>query len=146
MSARLVTLDAFLLGELIDNARDRVDAEWAAAPEIRELMLGLPHLSFAMIDGPHVVAGGGLIPSHSGRACCWSLISQFARPRHVANGLRLLDAFVGIVEFRRVEAFVRAGAKWSCYLEHAGFVREGLMRAWDAAGRDHFIYARVKGA
>jgi hypothetical protein len=149
MSARIVPLDAFLLREVIAEPADPLAAEMASGPQFEARAMLIPGLSFAMIDGAFAVAACGLIPIFAGRAECWALLSRQVRPRHIVRGTRALKTFLDLRQrdpaFRRVEMTVVASNCWASSFAHAlGFVREGLMRAYDPLARDHVLFARVK--
>lgn len=148
MSPRLVPMDKFLLDQLVANERDPLVSEICSGPNFAALALQRPNLSFAMLDGGELVAGGGLVPLWHGRAEAWQLTSRRARPRQLAAAAKfarqVMDARQRDPAFRRIEAFVRADAGWALsFLRALGFVREGLLRAWDPAGRDMWICSRI---
>lgn len=148
MNARIVPLTPQLLSTLVETERDPLISEFARAPEFAARVLARVGLSFAMLDGGYVVAGGGIIPHWHGRAEGWWLVSTFARPRHLTAAARVtcdfLDRRQRSPAFRRIEACVRAGERWSdSFIAALGFTEKSLMRAWDQAGRDYWLCARV---
>lgn len=57
----------------------------------------------------------------------------------------VLDFIQTNYNLRRIQADVAAGDQMACrFIEHYGFVREGLMRKYDMLGRDTIRYARVR--
>jgi hypothetical protein len=149
MSARLVAMDGFLLGDLIDSERDGLTAQMCRSTAFMSRVLALPGLAFALLDGGEVVAGAGLVPMWHGRAEAWQLTSRHARPRQLVAAARIaareLDRRQCDPAFRRIEIYVLAGARWcASFVAALGFEREGLLRRWDPAGRDMWICGRVR--
>lgn len=150
MRIRIVPLDAFLLGQVIEDPADPLAAEILSGPQFVARALVMPGLSFGMIDGAFPILAAGLVPVHAGRAELWSVVTTHARPRHIVTGVRALSRFLDKRQrdpaFRRIEMTVVASNCWaSSFAGAMGFVREGLMRAFDPGGRDHVLFARVKG-
>lgn len=144
--SRLVPLDPVLLGIAVAQERDSVTAAFAAAPGYAAQALSGP--AFALLDGGAVIGAGGLVPHWRGRAEGWWLTGQCARPRHLVHAARLARAFLDDRQrdpaFRRIEIFIRAGEPWaSSFARALGFTCEGRLQAWDPAGRDMCIFARV---
>lgn len=151
MSARIVPLDAFLLDRLVQAERDPLTAELCAHPAWASRVLAIPGLAYAVLDGPDLVAGGGLVPMWPGRAEAWALVSRFARKRQLVKAVQLAAQTVAARQrdpsFRRIEMFVRCDPSWCrSFIAGLGFVREGLLKAWDPAGRDVWMCARIGGA
>jgi len=78
-----------------------------------------------------------------------TLVSRFARPRHLVMAARWACAFLDVrqrsPQFRRVQMFVRANEPWVVSFTKAlDFRLEGKHEAWDALGRDYYCFARVK--
>lgn len=148
---RIVPLDRLLLSELVAHERDPLVAEMASGPLYADMAMLSASLgnAFAMIDGAHVVAGAGLTLRWQGRVEAWALVTTFARPRHLAalvrEGRSLMARRQRDPAYRRIEAFVRDGAQWCAkdFARALGFTVEGWLRAWDPAGRDYLICARI---
>lgn len=151
MNPRLIPMDRFLLDRLVAEERDPLTAEFCASEPFARRVLALPGLAFALLDGADLVAGAGLVPMWHGRAEAWQLTSRHARPRQLVAAARIartvLDKRQCDPAFRRIEIYVRAGAQWcASFIAALGFEREGLLKRWDAAGRDMWICARVREA
>jgi hypothetical protein len=145
---RLVPLDHFLLDQLLHLERDPMTAEMSAGPRFAQRVLP-SGLSYALLDGGDLIGGGGLVQMWPGRAEAWQLTSRFARPRQLVAAAhfaaRQMDERQRDPAFRRIEAFVRVGSTWALsFIAALGFVREGLLDAWDPAGRAVWICARVR--
>jgi RimJ/RimL family protein N-acetyltransferase len=57
----------------------------------------------------------------------------------------ILDYLQDNWKLRRIQADVDAENETACrFIEHYGFVREGLMRKYDSLGRDMVRYARIR--
>lgn len=148
---RLVPLDSFLLQQLIQMERDALTAEMCTGQSFALRAVAFNGLAFALLDGGDLIAGGGLVQMWPGRAEAWQLTSRFARPRQllaaVHIGRRVMDDRQRDPAFRRIEAYVRACEPWAqSFSKGLGFVREGILRRWDPAGRDVWICARVREA
>lgn len=149
MSPRLVPLDRFLLAQLVREERDPVTAEMASGEVFAQRALAIRGLSYALLDGGTLVAGGGLVPMWPGRAEAWQLTSTLARPRQLALGVkmarRILDARQRDPAFRRIEMFVRCRQAWACsFILGLGFVLEGRLKRWDPRGDDVWLCSRVR--
>lgn len=150
MSPRLVAMDAVLLQRLLDEERDPVVRDYCTPENFISRVL-IDGLSFALLEGEMLVAGAGVVPLWPGRAEAWQLTSRHARPRQLVAGARIAAAFMDRLQadpaFRRIEIYVRDGARWcGSFVAALGFAREGLLRHWDPAGRDTWICSRVRGA
>lgn len=144
--SRLVPLDPLLLSLAVAQERDCVTAAFAAAPGYVAQALSGP--AFALLDGGDLIGAGGLVPHWRGRAEGWWLTGQCARPRHLVRAVRLAREFLDASQcdpaFRRIEIFIRAGEPWaSSFARALGFTCEGRLQAWDPAGRDMVLFARI---
>lgn len=109
-----------------------------------ENLLGFDAFAGVTPDGA-VVGAAGIYPIWHGRAICWALLGANAGPYFVQIH-RAVKRFLAIQQFRRLECTVDcgfdAGHRWARML---GFKREAeRMQAFDAAGRDHALYARIR--
>lgn len=92
-----------------------------------------------------VVGAAGLYPMWNGRAVCWALLGANAGPYFVQIHRAVLR-FLKVQTHRRIECTVDcdfdAGHRWARML---GFQLEAeRMQAFDAAGKDHALYARIQ--
>jgi hypothetical protein len=146
---RLIPLDHLLLKQLLLLERDPLTAEMASGGAFALRAVAFNGLSFALVEGGELIAGGGLVQIWPGRAEAWQLTSRHARPRQLAAAAAAardtMDKRQRDPAFRRIEAYVRACEPWAVsFIRALGFVREGVLKAWDPAGRDVWLCARVR--
>lgn len=137
MTVQIVALTPALLESL--------PAPRFADPDYAVPLSSLPGLSWAMLEGPHVVMAAGIAPVWRGRGLAW-LTHDGAEWRHWLAASRWARHWFAILPFRRIEATVLCdfapGCRWAEFL---GFAREGRMRAFGEDGADFWLYARVRG-
>lgn len=101
--------------------------------------------AFSVMDGPEVVAVGGVTELWEDRALAWSFIDHRAG-RKFAELTRMVKQVLDLVPYRRVEAETPCefgpGHRW---LRMLGFELEApRMKAFRVDGGDSALYARVK--
>lgn len=148
---RFLPLDRTLLDMIVAEERDPLTAEMCSGEACAERLLAIPGLSWAMLGRGRVLVAGGVVPHWPGRAEAWWLVSRMATARDIVAATWRSGAFLDQRQrdptFRRVEMFCRAGERWNeTFPRRLGFTLEGRMRKWDALGRDHLLFARVKEA
>lgn len=97
---------------------------------------------------------GGIMPQWPGRAQAWMLVMDLnetsqERSRKWMWAFRAIGRFLDGVQkfkkFRRIETTVDLSfSKGHRLAKMLGFHAEGILVAYDPAGRDHVMYARVK--
>lgn len=143
-----------LTAELLDWAL----AEQPAASEAVRIMgvdggtlrsaLHWPHRAEAMLGRGRVLAVAGVIQHWPGRGEAWMLASPAATRADLVRACRRMRAVLDEMQddpvWRRIEMHVLAEAPWRLGFAAAlGFTAEATLRAWDPAGRDFVMYARV---
>ena len=102
---------------------------------------------FALWQGPHIVAIGGVHLMWHGVAEGWFLMGSrgYDTPLLVARySKRGLDAIITDNKIRRVQASVSVVDDVAVrFAEWMGFDEEGVMRAYGLDGSDYYRYARV---
>ncbi|NBN64127.1 hypothetical protein [Pannonibacter tanglangensis] len=117
--------------------------EYVSDADVQILM---QHDAFAGVaPGGTVVGAAGAYPVWNNRAICWALLGENAGPYFVQIH-RAVQRFLKVQPYRRLECTVaadfHAGHRWARML---GFHLEAeRMRAFDAAGKDHALYARIQ--
>lgn len=117
-------------------------------PEIVRAAMA-PGLAFAAFDNGMVISAGGIAPLWHGMAQGWLMVTTFATVRHMAAVTRFarqrFDEWNAMPAYRRIEMQVRADRPWrQSFAARLGMTEcWGPMRAWDAQGRDYYLYARV---
>ncbi len=97
----------------------------------------------AMVDD-RPIACAGLAEQWEGRALAWALIGQDAGP-HFVRMVRGMRRALDMSCWRRIEAQVDAEFVEGLRLaEMLGFEVESKMRAFTSAGRDAFMYVRIR--
>jgi len=104
-------------------------------------------IAFTFWDGDKVVCCAGATRFHPGCAEVWLTpgpdIDRYGLSLTIQTR-RVLDIFQYAYKIRRLQADVLADSKVNRdFIEHYGFKPEGLMRCYDALGRDCIRYARV---
>jgi len=109
--------------------------------------------SYSFVDADLTpIAAFGFIEAWPGRGMAWSLLSNRVGRKEMLYIHRkaVLAAHTAMnpltpLNFRRLETAVRTdfpeAVRW---IELLGFTREGLMRAYDAAGDDYYLYSRIR--
>lgn len=92
------------------------------------------------------VGVAGLLPVWPGRAFAWAILSKQCGP-HMLAITRKVQAVLAASPYRRVETTTLCGfvpaKRW---IGRLGFSMESpKMRCYDNAGRDHMLWARIKG-
>lgn len=154
MSApRFVALTPELLAWALAEERDRFTAEMMGAEEIRAAIFAQSTAAYALLGRGRVLAAGGMIARWAGCAAAWMLISREAGARDILHATRRareeIDAVLAAGVFHRVEMTMLADALVHCggaFVVRLGMATEALMRCYDPLGRDHFLFARVRGA
>jgi hypothetical protein len=99
--------------------------------------------AYSCIQGGKVTACAGVMEKWKGTGVAWAVFDPDAG-RAMLEITRACMVFLGKQSYKRIEAYVRSdydlGHKWARML---GFEREGQMKAFDPAGRDCDMYARV---
>lgn len=119
--------------------------EWLSAPgRGEELATGGP--AWTGIIAGRVVGCAGIRPIWPGRATAWALIGRIPPAEWVRVTAKvraeLRDAHAA--GHRRIEATVSVGFEAGCrWVGALGFQFEGIARAYDPYGNDHYLYARV---
>ncbi len=109
----------------------------------------IPGLAFATLDGGTLIAALGIIPVWPGRALGWMFPTPIADKRQLTFTTRLarghFDRWQRDPAFRRIEIMIRDDRPWRESFANALGMTEcfGPMRAFDTAGRDYWMYARV---
>jgi len=106
-----------------------------------------PELSWSAVAGDLVVGCAGIKPQWQGRAVAWSLIDR-RMPRSawvkITREVQRILQLAHDMGYRRIEATVLAGHGEGCrWMDVLGFKVEGKATAYDPAGNDHYLYARV---
>lgn len=105
--------------------------------------------AYTLLKDGKPIGIAGVYQRHHGCWAAWMIRSKSLRgadmlPVH-RFALRFLDDFLYDDAHRRVEITVLASfpaaIRWARML---GFEREGLMRCYDPAGQDHWLYSRVR--
>lgn len=105
-------------------------------------------LAWSAYRGMFLYCAAGLIPQWPGRATVWALMAVGTDRFDMLFLTRQMRRFLNHVQqpggYRRIEMTVDAdfdaGHRWA---ETLGFSREGLMKCYDPAARDHVLYARI---
>jgi len=129
---------ALALGDVID-----IHAGMEFTPELAQEVESLG--GWAMFDGEHLVAIGGILPYWSGNGLGWMWLSR--RWRRKARAVT--ETVKGILDnsdYKRIEIGVLVGFDRGCrWAERLGFHLETpLAKSWGPDGRDYSIYARVR--
>ncbi len=144
-------MDRFLWDELVRHERDGLAGEMASGNHVAEMAMVCASYgdAYAIIDGAHVVAGGGMALRVHGRAEAWSLITVFARPRHLLLFTRYCRAHMDKRQrdpaYRRIETFLRDTSDFCAhtFARAMGFTEIRPLEAWDSLGRDYLLCARI---
>ncbi|MBP7622441.1 MAG: hypothetical protein KA763_00605 [Xanthomonadales bacterium] len=97
----------------------------------------------AMVDG-RPIACAGLAEQWEGRALAWALIGADAGP-YFTGIVRGMRRALDMTPWRRIEAQVDAEFVEGLRLAHMlGFEVESKMRAFTSAGRDAFMFVRIR--
>jgi hypothetical protein len=106
--------------------------------------------AFTVLVDDEILAIGGMMPIFTGVAELWSLTGEAVTIYPLTfhkSILKILDYWQNLYNLHRIQCKVVAGhdtsRKW---VTRMGFEEEGLMRKYDAHGRDFYLYARVKWA
>lgn len=98
---------------------------------------------YSAFVGYDVIACAGIIQMWPGRAQVWSLLSD-KLPLYARDIHRAVKNYLLAYRVRRLECIVdprhEAAVRWA---EHLGFVKEGVMRAYDMQGNDQAMYVRL---
>jgi hypothetical protein len=101
--------------------------------------------AWTLIDGDEVLCCGGMLKMWEGRSVAWALMSANAGRKFMEIHRNVAAAF-RMCPDRRVEIAVDSefpqGKRWAKML---GLTYEGTMKGYGVDGRDHDLYARVKG-
>ena len=100
-------------------------------------------------DHGRLIACGGVTVYWEGMGEVWLVISDHAKVEHKLELVMWtkwgLDQIQAECKLRRLQADVLASdAGAISFVKHFGFKLEGLMRSYDALGRDAFRYARIR--
>lgn len=99
---------------------------------------------YSAFVGADVIACAGVIQMWPGRAQVWSLLSD-KMPLYARDIHRAVKNYLLAYRVRRLECIVDprhdAAVRWA---EHLGFVKEGVMRAYDMHGNDQAMYVRLQ--
>ena len=105
---------------------------------------------FSGVEDGEIYICSGIFPVWTGRWMLWAAISNKTCARHMLwihrRALEWLNEMQhGHPEkFRRIEATARVDEPQAMrWLEMLGFLREGVLLCYDAAGNDHIQYARI---
>lgn len=100
--------------------------------------------SFTALHDGKVIGCAGVHEIWEGRAIAWALLSQDSG-KHFRAIHRAAAGFLAQTTWRRIEAVVEsdfdAGHRWARLL---GMEQEGIMRSYSPAGKDFYLYSRVK--
>ena len=146
---RIVPLTSELLEMAAAGERDGLTSEMAGHPSFAMLALQ-DGLAFAMLDGGYLIGAAGIFCMWPQRWLGWMLVTEAARPRHMAYATRFARAWLDRKQrhptFRRVEFTVRDDQPWRASFARALGCTEGFGPAasYDPQGRAHWLYARVK--
>jgi hypothetical protein len=104
-------------------------------------------LAFTLMHEGEPIACTGAVKIWNNRAYVWALLSEKIDKRIFRQVHTFAKIFVDNLPFRRVEATVEAGFdEGHRWVKSLGFVCETpqSMKAFQANGRDGFLYARVR--
>ncbi len=100
--------------------------------------------AFSGFKGDRLIGCSGLFPIWPGRWQAWAVYSLDVGRYEMLKIYRWTRDFLDAHRYRRVETTVltdfEAGHKFATMLK---FKKEGILRAYDPAGRDHTMYSRV---
>lgn len=139
-----------LLARAIAGERDPVIRHLAIETRFLERALGGETRGGVLVVEGRVLCAAGATLCWHGRAEAWMFASATASRRALACATlacaRELDDLRYDRRWRRVEMMVCAGAPWrESFARRLGMTEEGRAAAWDPAGRDYVLYARVIG-
>jgi hypothetical protein len=126
---------------------DRSDVEsiphFKKACEMYEKLGG----AYTLLSEDGVVCIAGVTPIWPGVGSAWSITSDLVKkyPKSYYKAtLQFLGAISGDWKLHRIQTTTHCdneiAANW---LEHLGFVCEGVMKAYGVDKKDHYLYARV---
>lgn len=96
----------------------------------------------AEVDG-QIIASAGIALIGFGIGALWVYAGEKLIP-HAIGLDRALRRLIEIPQLRRLEATTEADWMEACrWLEHLGFVSEGILRKYGEDGSDHIRYART---
>ena len=104
--------------------------------------------AYAFLDGETIFACAGVTIYWPGMGEVWLVTSQ-AWPRYLREIVvwtrKVLDQLQDENNLTRIQADVVSDNAAACrFVEHFGFVAEGILRKYDVLGRDCIRYARIK--
>jgi hypothetical protein len=103
--------------------------------------------AFTVTVGDEVLFIGGMIPLFTGVAEVWSLTSEVVELYPIAFHKavdKILSYWDSLYKLHRIQCkVVWSHTRSREWLKRLGFQEEGLMRKYDAHGRDYYMYAKV---
>ena len=149
--------DVTLTPELLNAVLADPEAEGLRVPEGAALFRARALATLDAVDFPTAwvtldrgrpVAAFGTMLHYPGRAEGWMIFVQGAGAKTRTSVARMANRRMNELQrspwFRRIEMWVLAGAPWAATFSRAlGMRCEGTAEAWDPAGRDYRLYARV---
>lgn len=149
MTGRLVPLTEELVLWAVQEEADPASLELARIPGWAAQFCAFGTMGAALLDNGRVMAAGGLVPQWHGRALAWLIVSPHAGARHRIRALREIrrcaDQAQRFPEFRRIEMWSRADPAGGVnrLAEWMGMTWEGMMHAFDPAGRSYDMWSRI---
>jgi hypothetical protein len=145
---RIVPLDRLLLDFAIEGERDMLAARLFVTDQQRQLLLN--EHAHGLLSRGIVAMAAGLIEWWPGRAEGWVFVHREARPREILYGCQAVKQWLDRIQkedplkYRRLEIAVRRDAPYrETFTRMLGFRLEGVLEAFDPAGRDCCVYRRL---
>ena len=103
--------------------------------------------SYTLVIDGQIVCCAGVVLMEWGRGEAWTLVSSlfYKYPKTSFKAIKTkLDEIAKEKNLRRVQSLINSNSEWGeRWMEHLGFRKEGMLRAYGPNGEDFIMFSRI---